>query len=197
MTLVEDAIARFTDLLETAKRENVPEHNAMTVATVHPDGQPAARTVLLKQVDVRGFVFYTNQRSRKGRDLMANPKAALCFHWAPLGLQVLVEGDVDVVSDAEADAYFATRPRLSQLGAWASDQSKPLASRDSLEIQVAEAEARFAGQAVPRPPHWSGFRVVPRFMEFWSSREGRLHVRERYELPADHSTSGSRYFVNP
>ncbi|MEX0729182.1 MAG: pyridoxamine 5'-phosphate oxidase [Aquisalimonadaceae bacterium] len=195
MTLLEEAIRRFTETLERARREYVPEYTAMTLATVHADGQPAARTVLLKGVDTRGFVFYTNRRSRKGQDLAHIPRAALCFYWAPLALQVLVEGEVFDVSDAEADAYFASRPRLSQIGAWASQQSEPLATPDDLTRQAAVYEARFEGREVPRPPHWSGYRVVPRLMEFWSSREGRLHIRERYELPAD--GQARKYFVNP
>lgn len=195
MTLLEEAIDRFSEMLDTARRENVPEYTAMTLATVHENGQPSARTVLLKGVDTRGFVFYTNRRSRKGRDLSRTPQAALCFYWAPLALQVLVEGEVLDVSDTEADIYFASRPRLSQIGAWASQQSEPLACADALERQVAEIEKRFEGQDVPRPPHWSGYRVIPRFMEFWSSRKGRLHVRERYELPADGESR--KYFINP
>lgn len=195
MTLMEEAINRFSELLDTARRENVPEYTAMTLATVHPDGKPAARTVLLKQVDARGFVFYTNRRSRKGQDLAQTPWAALCFYWAPLALQVLVEGEVHHVDDVEADDYFASRPRLSQLGAWASQQSEPLGQPDALEQQVAAYQYRFEGQEVPRPPHWSGYRVRPHFMEFWSSREGRLHVRERYELPVD--GDARKYFVFP
>ena len=182
-------------LFQRAADEGVPEHTAMTLATVHPDGRPAARTVLLKDVDQRGFVFYTNRRSRKGHDLAATASAALCFHWHPLASQVLVEGDVELVSDAEADAYYASRPRLSRLGAWASQQSQPLRDREELAARVEEYDQRFPGEDIPRPPHWSGYRVIPRFMEFWYAGDGRLHERERYELPAE--GPGSRYLVNP
>ncbi len=182
-------------LFQRAADEGVPEHTAMTLATVHPDGRPAARTVLLKDVDQRGFVFYTNRRSRKGHDLAATASAALCFHWHALASQVLVEGDVELVSDAEADAYYASRPRLSRLGAWASQQSQPLRDREELAARVEEYDQRFPGEDIPRPPHWSGYRVIPRFMEFWYAGDGRLHERERYELPAE--GPGSRYLVNP
>jgi pyridoxamine 5'-phosphate oxidase len=158
----------------------VPEPNAMSLATVGPDGQPSNRIVLLKGVDERGFVFYTNFEGRKGRELQAHPRAALCFYWALLDLQVRVEGEVVRVSDAEADAYFASRARLSQIGAWASQQSEVLPTPDALERRVAEFEARFAGQPVPRPPHWSGFRVVPRRIEFWTAKPNRLHRRDVY-----------------
>src|SRR5918999_1730609 len=134
---------------------------AMTLSTVARDGQPSARLVLLKSVDDRGFVFYTNLRSRKGRELAANPRAALAIHWQPLEVQVRIEGVVEQVDDAEADEYFATRPRGSQIGAWASDQSEVLTSAAGLEARFVEVERRFAGREVPRPPHWSGYRVIP------------------------------------
>jgi pyridoxamine 5'-phosphate oxidase len=163
---------------EAAAKE--PEANAMTVATAAPGGMPAARMILLKGVDDRGFVFYTNLDSRKAAELSENPHVALCFHWKSLGRQVRVEGVVEAVSEREADAYFATRPRESQLGAWASDQSRPLARRSVLEERVAAAEKRFAGGPIPRPPHWSGYRVLPSRVEFWEARPFRLHDRLVY-----------------
>ena len=179
-----DPIARFQGLLAAAAgvdRAVLPEPTAMTLATVGPEGWPSARVVLLKSVGPDGFVFYTNLRSRKGQELAGNPHAALCFHWQALEQQVRVEGRVVQVPDAEADAYFATRPRISQLGAWASDQSAPLAEYAELEHRLREAEARFAGAEVPRPEHWSGFRLEPEMIEFWRSRPFRLHERERFE----------------
>jgi pyridoxamine 5'-phosphate oxidase len=179
-----DPIARFATLLEAAEavdRALLPEPTAMTLATVGADGQPSARIVLLKSVGADGFVFYTNLRSRKGNELAHTPRAALCFHWQPLEIQVRVEGTVSLVPDADADAYFATRPRISQLGAWASDQSAPLAAYAELEERLRQAEERFAGLDVPRPSHWSGFRLEPQAIEFWRNRPFRLHERERYE----------------
>jgi pyridoxamine 5'-phosphate oxidase len=156
----------------------------MVLATVDPDGRPSARYVLLKAFDARGFVFYTNLESRKARALAANPFAALCFYWAPIGKQVRIEGAVEPVTAAESDAYFATRPRESRIGAWASAQSAALESRSALERRVADAEARFAGGDVPRPPFWAGCRIVPHAIEFWTRDPARLHVRERYERDA-------------
>ncbi|HET7552038.1 MAG TPA: pyridoxamine 5'-phosphate oxidase [Gemmatimonadaceae bacterium] len=180
----DDPIDRFRSLLAEAEaidRSLLPEPTAMMLATVGDDGQPSLRVVLLKSVDERGFVFYTNYESRKGRELLAHPKAALCFHWQPLERQVRIEGEAEPVAPEEADAYFATRARLSQIGAWASNQSRPLANDDELDARVREMEKRFAGGAVPRPPHWSGFRVVPRRIEFWRNRAFRLHERLVYE----------------
>lgn len=178
-----DPIDHFRTLLSAAQavdRTILPEPTAMTLATVGSDGQPSARLVLLKAVDDRGFVFYTNLHSRKGRDLDANPRAALTFHWQPLEVQVRIEGRAERVSDAEADEYFATRPRGSQLGAWASDQSEELAAAADLDTRFAEAERRFAGRDVMRPSHWSGYRVIPQRIEFWRSRPSRLHERRLF-----------------
>ena len=179
-----DPIQHFQTLLTAAQavdRTLLPEPTAMTLATVGGDGQPSARLVLLKSVDERGFVFYTNVRSRKGREIAANPRAALTFHWQPLEVQVRIEGVAEIVDDAEADEYFATRPRGSQIGAWASDQSKKLARAADLDARFAEIERRFAGREVPRPPHWSGYRVIPERVEFWRNRPSRLHERRLFE----------------
>ncbi|HEX7965926.1 MAG TPA: pyridoxamine 5'-phosphate oxidase [Gammaproteobacteria bacterium] len=181
--LYAEALRRFGALLEQAKADpGILEPTAMSLATVAPDGRPSVRIVLLKGFDAQGFVFYTNKQSHKGRQLMGEPRAALCFHWQPLMAQVRIEGEAEDVSEAEADAYWATRKRISQVGAWASQQSEEMPDKDTLHRNYAEYERKFEGKPVPRPPHWSGFRVVPNLMEFWSSREGRLHERERYLL---------------
>jgi pyridoxamine 5'-phosphate oxidase len=178
-----EPIERFQTLLAQAKalpREQLPEPTAFALGTVDADGRPSVRIVLLKHVDERGFVFYTNFESRKGRALLATERAAMCFHWQPLELQVRVEGDARPVSDAEADAYFASRARGSQLGAWASIQSRVMDAPGDLDARVAEMERKFAGGAVPRPPHWSGFRITPQRIEFWKNMPSRLHVRQVY-----------------
>jgi pyridoxamine 5'-phosphate oxidase len=160
----------------------------MVLATVDPDGRPSARYVLLKGVDARGFVFYTNVESRKAKAMATHPFAALTFYWPP-ETQVRIEGDVERVTDADADAYFATRPRASQIGAWASVQSAELESRGALDARVAEIEKRFAGAAIARPPFWTGFRVVPRSIEFWTRDPARLHARVSYQRRGGEWTS--------
>ena len=180
--LLEEALRTFGQLLEQARAAGDSEPTAMTLATQDPDGRLSARTVLLKAFDARGFVFYTNTLSRKGRALAARPQAALLFHWKTLrdGVQVRIEGTVEPVDAAEADAYFASRPRASQLGAWASLQSEALPDRETFEARYARVEALHAGHAVPRPPHWSGYRVVPDAFEFWYGAQFRLHDRHAY-----------------
>jgi len=178
-----DPIERFTALLDQARavdRKILPEPTAFALGTVDEKGNPAVRILLLKDVDERGFVFYTNYESRKGRELLATRRAALCFHWQPLEVQVRVEGPVAPVSDAEADAYFASRPRGSQIGAWASTQSRTLSRREDLEARVKQFEREYEGKSVKRPSHWSGFRVTPNYIEFWKGMPSRLHEREVY-----------------
>jgi pyridoxamine 5'-phosphate oxidase len=178
-----DPYARFAALLAEAKavgKERLPEPTAFALGTVDAAGQPSVRMVLLKNVDERGFVFYTNYEGRKGGELLAHPRAAATFHWQPLEVSVRIEGAVTPVTAAEADAYFASRARGSQVGAWASIQSRPMTRPDDLVRRVAEFEAQFAGGPVPRPPNWSGFRVAPSRIEFWKNMPSRLHVRHRY-----------------
>ena len=179
--LYQEALRRLQVLLDRAKASDLREPTAMTLATCSSDGHPMARTVLLRGLDERGLVFYTNLTSRKGRQLADNPRAALCFHWQPLEEQVLVEGDVELVGDAEADAYWASRPRESQIGGWASRQSERLPNRFRLLRRVVSRTARFNVQTIPRPPFWSGFRIKPQRIEFWSNRPARLHERRCYE----------------
>jgi pyridoxamine 5'-phosphate oxidase len=176
-----DPIARFTALLDQARaldRKILPEPTAFSLGTVDGRGMPSVRIVLLKGVDEHGFVFYTNYESRKGRELLSTRRAALCFHWQPLEMQVRVEGNAAPVGDREADDYFASRARGSQIGAWASEQSRTLARREDLEARVARYEREYEGKSVTRPKHWSGFRVVPERIEFWKGMPSRLHQRE-------------------
>lgn len=181
--LYAEALAEFRRLFDAAGAAGEPDRTAMTLATATLDARPSARTVLLKAFDPRGFVFYTHLDGRKGRELQANPYAALLFHWPRVGegVQVRIEGRVHIVPDEEADAYFATRPRGSQLGAWASLQSETLEAREAFEQRLAEVEQRFEGHEVPRPPRWTGFRVRPRWIEFWYAAQFRWHERVLYE----------------
>ncbi len=180
-----DPIAFARELLERRRASEPSDATAVTLATADAAGRPSARVVLLKDIDARGFVFFTNQESRKGRELDANPYAALCAHWPAAAEQLRAEGRVERVSDAESDVYFATRPRGSQIGAWASDQSEPLESREALIERVREVEARFAGRDVPRPPHWGGYRLIPERIEIWRGQESRLHDRIVYAREGD------------
>lgn len=189
-----DPIARFQALFEKAKTVEPHDATAMSLATADHRGRPSARMVLLKGADARGFVFYTNLESRKGRDLTENPFAALCIHWPASRQQVRVEGRVERVTAAESDAYFASRPRESQLGAWASQQSEPLASREELEARVAELGRRYP-DAVPRPPQWGGYRLVPDRIELWFDGAARLHDRFEYQRRDDGSWAMTR--LNP
>ena len=183
----------FDSWFAEAKTSESNDPNAMALATAEADGQPHVRMVLLKGHGPDGFVFYTNREGDKGRQLAANMQAALLFHWKSLRRQIRIEGRVEPVGDAQSDAYFATRGRDSQLGAWASDQSRPLDARATFEARFADVEARFAGQPVPRPPHWSGFRVVPHRIEFWQDREHRLHERRLFVPDGDIWREGLLY----
>ena len=176
-----EPFARAREILDEAAATGMEDPNAMVLSTVDAAGQPSSRVVLLKGFDERGFVFYTNLESRKGREIAGNPRVSLDLWWRELRKQVIVLGTAERVSDEEADAYFATRPRNSQLGAWASKQSRPLSGRPQLVAEVGMLEARWLGRPVPRPPHWSGLRVVPSWIEIWISGAFRLHDRTAYE----------------
>ena len=181
----ESPIAIFQTWFAEASDSRIEEPSAMTVATVDVSGHPDARMLLLKGVDERGFVFYTNMASAKAQALMHDSRVALCFYWAEIGKQVRVRGRADIVSDEEADAYFATRPRLSQISAWASKQSQPMRGYFELETEVAKTALRFGFGEIPRPPFWSGFRVVPERIEFWLQKPFRRHQRILYERVGD------------
>ncbi len=185
---MKDPFDIFASWFSEARETELNDSNAMTIATADASGQPAARMVLLKGYDRDGFIFYTNQQSRKAADIKANPKAAILFHWKSMRRQIRIEGNLSTVSDATADAYFATRSRDSQLGAWASDQSQPLDARATFEARFEDVKARFEGQDVTRPPHWSGYRLTPARFEFWQDREHRLHER-RIFVRADDDAS--------
>lgn len=186
---------RFAALYAEAQHAQPQDPNAVSLATVDARGRPSVRVVLMKDFDPRGFVFYTNHQSRKGRELLGQKAACLNFFWPALAQQVRVEGFVEPVTAEEADAYFATRPRVSQLGAWASHQSQPLDSRETLEQRLEEITAKYEGQPVPRPPHWSGFRLKPDRIEFWRAHQYRLHWREEY---LKHGEDGwQKGWVNP
>ncbi len=188
-----DPHALFDSWYAEARASELNDSNAMALATADGEGRPSVRMVLLKGHDARGFVFYTNLESRKAGELIENPHAALLFHWKSLRRQIRIEGAVSRVTDAEGDAYFATRSRDSQLGAWASDQSRPLESRALFETRYREMADRFAGQPVPRPPHWSGFRIAPERIEFWLDREHRLHERRLFVRDGDGWREGMLY----
>ncbi|NKD87435.1 pyridoxamine 5'-phosphate oxidase [Haematospirillum sp. 15-248] len=187
-------IVQFGQWLKAAEASEPNDPNAMNLATCNAQGHPSSRMVLLKSFDHQGFVFYTNRESHKGTDLQENPRAALCLHWKSLRAQIRVEGHVETVSEAEADAYFASRPRDSRIGAWASSQSRPLGSRFELEKRIATYGLKFGFGDIPRPPYWSGFRVVPAQIEFWRDRPFRLHDRIVYTAESDGTWTTKRLY---
>ena len=189
-----DPFAHFQTWFAEAEASEPSDPNAMTVVTTTPDGKPSARTILLKGLDDRGFVWYTNKDSRKAAELAANSNIFLLFYWKSLGRQIRIEGTVEHVTDAEADAYYATRPRISRLGAWASQQSRPLEARSVLEKRLADFDAKYPGEDIPRPPYWSGYRVLPTFFEFWQNMPFRLHDRTIYGRAADGSWTTGKLF---
>ena len=189
-----DPFARFIEWFDQVKASGIPEPEAMTLATASKEGRPSARVMLLRGFDERGAVFYTNYTSRKSDELGSNPHAALLFYWEKLGWQVRIEGELSRVSEQESDAYWATRPRLNQIGGWASHQSQPLKTNEELDQRVAQFEAKFQGISIPRPPHWGGFRLRPERFEFWIRGDGRLHTREEYRRSGEVWT---RRWLNP
>jgi len=196
--LYDDPFVQFHAWFDAAEASEPAEPNAFTLATATEDGRPSARVLLLKGLDApgapeRGFVFYTNTQSRKGDELRQNPAAAMLFYWRSLGRQIRIEGRVQPASDAEADAYFATRPRISRLGAWASEQSRPLLARAVLDGRLAEMEQRFPGEDIPRPPNWSGYRLVPTRFEFWQNMPYRLHDRSVFIAVSGGWTQGKLF----
>jgi pyridoxamine 5'-phosphate oxidase len=192
-SIIADPFVMFRNWFAEAQQSEPSDPNAMTLATCSPAGCPASRIVLLKDWDAAGFVFYTNVESRKGDELAANPRAALLFHWKSLRRQVRIEGDVEQATEAEADAYYASRPRISRLGAWASIQSRPLPERAELERRLSLYEAEYPGENIPRPPYWAGYRVVPARIEFWQDMPFRLHDRTVFTRAADGWSQGKLY----
>ena len=193
MSRLDDALKRFGTIFSKVQKKDLEEPTAMILATATASGIPSARVVLLKSYGRDGFVFYTNQKSRKGRDLAENPHAALCFYWDGIDDQIRIEGSVVPVSSEEADAYWVTRPRNSQIGAWASLQSEPLDKRRTFLKRIAQFALRFGTKAIPRPAHWSGYRLTPRRIEFWKKKPFRLHERTLYEIHNEERTVHDLY----